>query len=245
MTFARLAPLLLIIAICEAAGASGDDEAIDFNIPALSLHEATAAFGSRIHRDTYIGNGAFAGCKDLLIKPLVGRYTPTEAWRRLTAPICAYSGVVIEHRYDAPVYMIDHPWVRERTVRIISADDPFVVKIFRPRPGCSCEPAIVEPHILASLVVEPNVADIGIAMPMILEPEVTDRLDLEATTVVGNRNLPKVMFVVPWKKSEIGEPPTQPFNTLLDEALAPLDRDVFRREIDYYEATFGKDRSGR
>jgi hypothetical protein len=57
--------------------------------------------------------------------------------------------------------------------------------------------------------------------------------------VTGNRELPKVLYIVPWKKADIGELPAQPFNTLLDEVLTPVDRDVFRREVTYYEAVTG------
>lgn len=64
----------------------------------------------------------------------------------------------------------------------------------------------------------------------------TDRLDLDTTVVTGNRELPKVLYIVPWKKAETGELPGQPFNTLLDEVLAPIDRDVFRREVTYFKA---------
>jgi hypothetical protein len=66
-----------------------------------------------------------------------------------------------------------------------------------------------------------------------------DRLDLDTTVVTGNRELPKVLYIVPWKKADIGELPAQPFNTLLDEVLTPVDRDVFRREVTYYEAAAG------
>ena len=62
-----------------------------------------------------------------------------------------------------------------------------------------------------------------------------DRLELDTTTVTGNRELPKVLYIVPWKKAELGELPAQPFNTLLDEVLAPVDRDVFKREVKYYQ----------
>ncbi len=48
-----------------------------------------------------------------------------------------------------------------------------------------------------------------------------------------------MLYIVPWKKSEIGDLPAQPFNTLLDEALAPVDRDVFKRELRYYDALQG------
>jgi hypothetical protein len=66
-----------------------------------------------------------------------------------------------------------------------------------------------------------------------------DRLDLDTTVVTGNRELPKVLYIVPWKKSDLGDLPAQPFNTLLDEALTPVDRDVFRREVTYYGAVNG------
>lgn len=63
-----------------------------------------------------------------------------------------------------------------------------------------------------------------------------DRLDLDTTLVTGNRELPKVLYIVPWKKAELGDLPAQPFNTLLDEVLQPVDREVFRREVKYFEA---------
>jgi hypothetical protein len=66
------------------------------------------------------------------------------------------------------------------------------------------------------------------------KPASPDRLQLDTTIVTGNRELPKVLYIVPWKKAEIGELPTQPFNSLLDEALQPVDRDVFRREVSYF-----------
>lgn len=63
-----------------------------------------------------------------------------------------------------------------------------------------------------------------------------DRLQLDTTVVTGNRELPKVLYIVPWKKADLGDLPGQPFNTLVDEVLTPVDRDVFRREVTYYDA---------
>jgi hypothetical protein len=67
-------------------------------------------------------------------------------------------------------------------------------------------------------------------------PKPADRVELDTTTITGNRELPKVMYVVPWKKSDIGDAVGKPMNSLLDEVLAPVDRDVFRREVGYYKA---------
>ncbi|MEZ5500136.1 MAG: hypothetical protein R3E77_12005 [Steroidobacteraceae bacterium] len=63
-----------------------------------------------------------------------------------------------------------------------------------------------------------------------------DRLDLDTTQITGNRELPKVLYIVPWKRSDLGDLLGKPVNSLLDEVLQPVDRDVFRRENRYYEA---------
>lgn len=68
-----------------------------------------------------------------------------------------------------------------------------------------------------------------------------DRLDLDTTIVTGNRELPKVLYIVPWKKAEIGDLPAQPFNTLLDEVLSPVDREVFKREVSYFHTVTKND----
>ncbi len=62
-----------------------------------------------------------------------------------------------------------------------------------------------------------------------------DHLELDATAITGNRELPKVMVIVPWKKADLGELRGKPARSLIDEILAPVDRDVFRREIGYFE----------
>ena len=63
-----------------------------------------------------------------------------------------------------------------------------------------------------------------------------DRLDLDTTIVTGNRELPKVLYIVPWKRSDLGDLVGKPPNSLLDEVLQPIDRDVFLRENRYYDA---------
>ncbi len=63
-----------------------------------------------------------------------------------------------------------------------------------------------------------------------------DRLLLDGTKVTGSRELPKVLYVVAWKKPLPGELAGRPQVTVLDEALAPIDRDVFRRQVIYNSA---------
>lgn len=64
----------------------------------------------------------------------------------------------------------------------------------------------------------------------------TDRVELGTTQITGNRELPRVLYVVPWKRADLGEPAGKPAKSLLDEVLAPVDRDVFRRQNRYHDA---------
>jgi hypothetical protein len=63
-----------------------------------------------------------------------------------------------------------------------------------------------------------------------------DRIELDTTEITGNRELPKVLYIVPWKRSDLGDMVGKPVNSLLDEVLQPIDRDVFQRENRYYRA---------
>jgi hypothetical protein len=66
-------------------------------------------------------------------------------------------------------------------------------------------------------------------------------LELGSTAITGSQELPKLLYIVPWKKSKLGNQVGRPVNSLLNDVLTPLDRDEFRRHIDYYEILLGKD----
>jgi hypothetical protein len=66
-------------------------------------------------------------------------------------------------------------------------------------------------------------------------PGGVDRLELNTATVTGDREQPKVMYIVPWKSSDIGDLSGKPMNSLGDEVLAPVDRDEFKREVVYFD----------
>ena len=70
---------------------------------------------------------------------------------------------------------------------------------------------------------------------------VIDELDLDATSITGNQELPKVLYIVPWKQADLGDLVGRPVNSLLDEVLAPIDRDVFQRQMTYYDSLYGED----
>jgi hypothetical protein len=61
-------------------------------------------------------------------------------------------------------------------------------------------------------------------------------VELPGADVVGNRELPIGLDIVPWRPAtpgEVREGPTQ----LLDAPLRPIDPEVFRRELSIYESS--------
>ena len=59
-----------------------------------------------------------------------------------------------------------------------------------------------------------------------------DAKEMSGMSIVGNDEAPKSLYIVPWKSSEIGVETS--LNTLLNEGDVPVDRDVFKRQLDFY-----------
>jgi hypothetical protein len=92
---------------------------------------------------------------------------------------------------------------------------------------------------LATAVVAVQAADpkpVVPPAPTAATSKVQDRLELDSTQITGNKELPKVMYVVPWRRPDLGEFAGKPPNSLLDELLQPVDREVFRRQNRYFAA---------
>lgn len=62
---------------------------------------------------------------------------------------------------------------------------------------------------------------------------------ISGMSIVGNNEAPKSLYIVPWKSSEIGME-TDLSSNLLNESLTPVDRDVFLREVNFFNVTTGK-----
>ena len=104
--------------------------------------------------------------------------------------------------------------------------------------GFAADAPSQQPHVKAPLQPKAPSArpsDKHLSLGRSADAAAPDKLSLDTSVITGNRELPKVLYIVPWKRPSLGDLPAQPFNTLLDETLAPIDRDVFRREVDYYQ----------
>jgi len=64
--------------------------------------------------------------------------------------------------------------------------------------------------------------------------QAADRLELDKANIQGASELPKVLYIVPWQKAEVGDKPIK-VNRMVDEVLSPVDRDVLKRQVKFYE----------
>ena len=60
------------------------------------------------------------------------------------------------------------------------------------------------------------------------------RIELDETKVQGASELPKVLYIVPWKQTEMDTKPVK-LNTMVEEVMSPVDRDVLKRQVQFYE----------
>lgn len=67
-----------------------------------------------------------------------------------------------------------------------------------------------------------------------LSLQAEDRLEMQGTSITGNQELPKALYIVPWKKSSLPDLGAPPLQSLISDALSPLERDEFRRQVRYY-----------
>lgn len=68
--------------------------------------------------------------------------------------------------------------------------------------------------------------------------EDSEAKELSGMSIVGNDEAPKSLYIVPWKSSEIGVETN--LDMLLNDGDVPVDRDVFMRQLEYYQISSAK-----
>lgn len=61
-----------------------------------------------------------------------------------------------------------------------------------------------------------------------------DAKTLSGISIIGNKDAPKSLYIVPWRSSELGIE-SDLNSSLLNEGMHPVDKDVFVRELNFYE----------
>jgi hypothetical protein len=112
-----------------------------------------------------------------------------------------------------------------RLPTVVMALLPLLVSAEETTVTGDADPAVAGAALHAAVAEDPATGAVRVA----------DELDLERTEITGNQELPKVLYIVPWKSSDLGELVGRPVNSLLDDVLAPVDREVFARHAEYYQ----------
>ena len=71
------------------------------------------------------------------------------------------------------------------------------------------------------------------SFPLLAEDDVKE---LSGISIIGNKEAPKSLYIVPWKNSQVGVE-TSLTSGLLDESSRLIDKEVFLRELEFYELT--------
>ncbi len=78
------------------------------------------------------------------------------------------------------------------------------------------------------------------AISMSATIDAQERLEMEGTEIIGNKELPRVLYIVPWKSVERFEIQSPPIESIMTQKLTPIERAAFRRKIHYHDAIFAK-----
>lgn len=73
---------------------------------------------------------------------------------------------------------------------------------------------------------------------MALSVSAETRIQMPGTSIIGNQELPKILYIVPWKRSGLPQMKRPPISQMINEVLTPLDREEFRRQIYYHRIFF-------
>ena len=60
---------------------------------------------------------------------------------------------------------------------------------------------------------------------------------MSGMSILGNEEAPKALVIIPWKSSELGD--DIGLNDTLDDRARPVDKEVFLRELRFYEIRSG------
>lgn len=61
---------------------------------------------------------------------------------------------------------------------------------------------------------------------------------MSGMSILGNEEAPKSLVIIPWKSSELGEDIS--LSDTLDDRARPVDKEVFLRELSFYEIRSGE-----
>jgi hypothetical protein len=65
-----------------------------------------------------------------------------------------------------------------------------------------------------------------------------EHIEMKGTSIIGNKELPKVLYIVPWKQAETVSLTTPPYRSVLEEKPALVERSAFQRQVRYHQTLY-------
>lgn len=62
-----------------------------------------------------------------------------------------------------------------------------------------------------------------------------EKINMDAMSIIGNKELPNVLYILPWKQAELPGMVELPLSSLISNALQPIDRQTMLRRQYYKE----------
>jgi len=62
-----------------------------------------------------------------------------------------------------------------------------------------------------------------------------ERIEMKGISIIGNKELPNVLYIVPWKSADLPDMNEPPLASLIDAALESVDRESILRKELYYK----------
>ena len=85
--------------------------------------------------------------------------------------------------------------------------------------------------VLAGILVS---ATLVLPLPLQAADKKEKVVEIGGMSIIGNRELPKTLYIVPWKDSDI-DSETDLSRDLLNERLRVVDQEEFGRQLKYYD----------
>ncbi len=64
------------------------------------------------------------------------------------------------------------------------------------------------------------------------------KLEMKGTAIIGNKELPRVLYIIPWKSAQPVALTTPPFRSVLDEPFTTVERSSFKRKLELYQSLY-------
>jgi len=79
-------------------------------------------------------------------------------------------------------------------------------------------------------------SSLSVALPLCALAQ--QKIEMKGTAIIGNKELPRVLYIIPWKSAQPVALTTPPFKSVLDEPFTTVQRNSFKRKLELYQSIY-------